>query len=169
MPKPSIERSVVDRATNLGAADRRLIHLWVPTWVPFRLQFYCNGHSRLARQLGLRTSPSPRPTMRNVSTTLIQPGSEFKLYCGALFGLVAGGHSCPRSVRVIRGSVPPSCLGSAKRYVTDRSGAGLQCIAQWAVETVDTRDVARTEEAPDEPIASQARTAFRALFSVWAG
>jgi nitrite reductase/ring-hydroxylating ferredoxin subunit len=108
-------------------------------------------------------------TNRNVSTTLIQPGSEFKLYCGALFGLVAGGHSCPRSVRVIRGSVPPSCLGSAKRYVTDRSGAGLQCIAQWAVETVDTRDVARTEEAPDEPIASQARTAFRALFSVWAG
>jgi hypothetical protein len=28
-----------------------LIHLRVPTWSPFRLQFYCNGHSRLARQL----------------------------------------------------------------------------------------------------------------------
>jgi hypothetical protein len=28
-----------------------LIHLRVPTWAPFRLQFYCNGHSRLARQL----------------------------------------------------------------------------------------------------------------------
>jgi hypothetical protein len=23
----------------------------VPTWCPFRLQFYCNGHSWLARQL----------------------------------------------------------------------------------------------------------------------
>jgi hypothetical protein len=32
-------------------ADLGLIHLRVPTWVPFRLQFYCNGHSRLPRQL----------------------------------------------------------------------------------------------------------------------
>lgn len=28
-----------------------LIHLRVPTWCPFRLQFYCNGHSWLARSL----------------------------------------------------------------------------------------------------------------------
>ena len=28
-----------------------LVYLRVPTWAPFRLQFYCNGHSRLARQL----------------------------------------------------------------------------------------------------------------------
>jgi hypothetical protein len=28
-----------------------LIYLRVPTWVPFRLQFYCNGHSWLARKL----------------------------------------------------------------------------------------------------------------------
>ena len=28
-----------------------LCHLRVPTWAPFRLQFYCNGHSWLARQL----------------------------------------------------------------------------------------------------------------------
>lgn len=28
-----------------------LIYLRVPTWCPFRLQFYCNGHSWLARQL----------------------------------------------------------------------------------------------------------------------
>jgi hypothetical protein len=28
-----------------------LIYLRVPTWSPFRLQFYCNGHSWLARQL----------------------------------------------------------------------------------------------------------------------
>lgn len=28
-----------------------LCYLRVPTWVPFRLQFYCNGHSWLARQL----------------------------------------------------------------------------------------------------------------------
>src|SRR6202030_3183576 len=32
-------------------AELGLIHLRVPTWCPFRLQFYCNGHSRLARQL----------------------------------------------------------------------------------------------------------------------
>ena len=28
-----------------------LCYLRVPTWVPFRLQFYCNGHAWLARQL----------------------------------------------------------------------------------------------------------------------
>jgi hypothetical protein len=28
-----------------------LIHLRVPTWCPFRLQFYCNGHSWLAQKL----------------------------------------------------------------------------------------------------------------------
>jgi DNA-binding transcriptional ArsR family regulator len=28
-----------------------LVHLRVPTWCPFQLQFYCNGHSWLARQL----------------------------------------------------------------------------------------------------------------------
>ena len=28
-----------------------LIHLRVPTWCPLRLQFYCNGHAWLARQL----------------------------------------------------------------------------------------------------------------------
>jgi hypothetical protein len=28
-----------------------LVHLRVPTWCPFRLQFYCNGHSWLARKL----------------------------------------------------------------------------------------------------------------------
>jgi hypothetical protein len=32
-------------------ADLGLVYLRVPTWSPFRLQFYCNGHSRLARQL----------------------------------------------------------------------------------------------------------------------
>jgi hypothetical protein len=34
-----------------------LCHLRIPTWAPFRLQFYCNGHSWLARQMaraGLR-------------------------------------------------------------------------------------------------------------------
>ena len=28
-----------------------LVYLRVPTWCPFRLQFYCNGHSWLARKL----------------------------------------------------------------------------------------------------------------------
>lgn len=32
-------------------AELGLIYLRVPTWAPFRLQFYCNGHSWLARQL----------------------------------------------------------------------------------------------------------------------
>ena len=32
-------------------AELGLIHLRVPTWAPFRLQFYGNGHSWLARQL----------------------------------------------------------------------------------------------------------------------
>jgi len=31
-----------------------LIYLRVPTWCPFRLQFWCNGHSWLARQLTAR-------------------------------------------------------------------------------------------------------------------
>jgi DNA-binding MarR family transcriptional regulator len=34
-------------------AELGLIYLRVPTWAPFRLQFYCNGHSWLARQLAL--------------------------------------------------------------------------------------------------------------------
>jgi len=32
-------------------AEFGLIYLRVPTWCPFRLQFYCNGHSWLARHL----------------------------------------------------------------------------------------------------------------------
>ena len=32
-------------------AELGLIYLRVPTWCPFRLQLYCNGHSWLARQL----------------------------------------------------------------------------------------------------------------------
>ena len=31
-----------------------LVYLRVPTWCPFRLQFYCNGHSWLARKLTAR-------------------------------------------------------------------------------------------------------------------
>jgi hypothetical protein len=32
-------------------ADLGLIYMRVPTWCPFRLQFYCNGHGWLARQM----------------------------------------------------------------------------------------------------------------------
>ena len=32
-------------------AELGLVYLRVPTWAPFRRQFYCNGHSWLARQL----------------------------------------------------------------------------------------------------------------------
>jgi hypothetical protein len=35
-------------------ADLGLCYLRVPTWCPFRLQFYCNGHNVLARQLTSR-------------------------------------------------------------------------------------------------------------------
>jgi hypothetical protein len=35
-------------------ADLGLCYLRVPTWCPFRLQAYCNGHSYLARQLSKR-------------------------------------------------------------------------------------------------------------------
>jgi hypothetical protein len=34
--------------------DLGLCSLRVPTWCPFRLQFYCNGHSVLARQMSQR-------------------------------------------------------------------------------------------------------------------
>ena len=36
-------------------AEFGLIYLRVPTWCPFRLQFYCNGHSWLACQLTRRS------------------------------------------------------------------------------------------------------------------
>jgi hypothetical protein len=35
-------------------ADLGLCYLRVPTWAPFRLQFYCNGHNVLASQLRRR-------------------------------------------------------------------------------------------------------------------
>jgi hypothetical protein len=34
--------------------DPGLCSVRVPTWCPFRLQFYCNGHSVLARQMTKR-------------------------------------------------------------------------------------------------------------------
>ncbi len=34
--------------------DYGLCYLRIPTWCPFRLQFYCNGHSWLAQQLKLK-------------------------------------------------------------------------------------------------------------------
>ena len=36
--------------------DLGLCSLRVPTWCPFRLQFYCNGHSVLARQMSKHNS-----------------------------------------------------------------------------------------------------------------
>jgi hypothetical protein len=35
-------------------AELGLCYLRVPTWAPFRLQFYCNGHNVLASQLRRR-------------------------------------------------------------------------------------------------------------------
>jgi hypothetical protein len=45
-------------------AELGLIYLRVPTWCPFRLQFYCNGHSWLARRL----------TAAGIGFTLADPG-----------------------------------------------------------------------------------------------
>lgn len=42
--------------------DLGLCHLRVPTWAPFRLQFYCNGHYWLARQL----------TKKGIAHTLVE-------------------------------------------------------------------------------------------------
>jgi hypothetical protein len=39
--------------------DLGLCSLRVPTWCPFRLQFYCNGHSVLARQMSQRNIEYP--------------------------------------------------------------------------------------------------------------
>ncbi|MEI8190795.1 MAG: MarR family transcriptional regulator [candidate division NC10 bacterium] len=39
--------------------DLGLCYLRVPTWAPFRLQFYCNGHSVLARALAKRGIAAP--------------------------------------------------------------------------------------------------------------
>jgi hypothetical protein len=38
-------------------AEMGLCYLRVPTWCPFRLQFYCNGHAQLARQLQAAAFP----------------------------------------------------------------------------------------------------------------
>src|SRR3954451_4244516 len=85
---------------------------------------------------------------RNVSTTFIQPGLEFRLWRSALvqwlYGLVTrlpSGEGPGRS-RVGRWS----CLSSAWRYVTGRSGAAPCGGERQAVETVDTRDAVMTEE-----------------------
>jgi hypothetical protein len=51
---PSCGRTMVNASTIISTSkDARfgLIYLRVPTWCPFRLQFYCNGHNWLARKL----------------------------------------------------------------------------------------------------------------------
>ena len=45
-------------------AELGLVYLRVPTWAPFRLQFYCNGHSWLARRL----------TAEGIGFTVADPG-----------------------------------------------------------------------------------------------
>lgn len=43
-------------------AELGLVYLRVPTWCPFRLQFYCNGHSWLGAGSPPLASTSSRPT-----------------------------------------------------------------------------------------------------------
>jgi hypothetical protein len=80
-------------------AELGLIYLRVPTWCPFRLQFYCNGHSWLARQLTAagagftladnaflriddweRAQPSPTPSRPTtcIASSLTMPSSAVR-------------------------------------------------------------------------------------------
>jgi hypothetical protein len=69
-----------------------------------------NGPSKIHLSAGCcRCSARWRFAHRNVSTTLIQPGSEFKVHCGALFRLCSGRPFGPSISPGIRGSAPPSC------------------------------------------------------------
>jgi hypothetical protein len=58
-----------------------LIYLRVPTWSPFRLQFYCNGHSWLARQL---TAAGIGYTMADNAFTRIDDWSRAQQLADAL-------------------------------------------------------------------------------------
>jgi hypothetical protein len=52
--RPICARTAASACTIISTswdAELGLVYLRVPTWSPFRLQFYCNGHSWLARQL----------------------------------------------------------------------------------------------------------------------
>ena len=52
--RPSSGRTAASACTTISMsrnAQFGLVYLRVPTWAPFRLQFYCNGHSWLARKL----------------------------------------------------------------------------------------------------------------------
>ncbi len=75
-----------------------LIYLRVPTWAPFRLQFYCNGHSWLARKL----------TAQGIGYTMADMPS-----CGSMTGHV------PRNWRIP--SRPTNCI--ARWTATPRSAA----------------------------------------------
>ena len=50
-----------------------LVYLRVPTWAPFRLQFYCNGHSWLARKL---TAKGIGHTMADNGLSGLPPGQH---------------------------------------------------------------------------------------------
>lgn len=65
-------------------AELGLVYLRVPTWAPFRLQFYCNGHSRLERQLtkkgiGFTTADNADLTDRRLAAC---PGSGRQVFSG---------------------------------------------------------------------------------------
>ena len=51
--RPLCGRTVASACTTFSTSRTRfgLVYLRVPTWAPFRLQFYFNGHSWLAHKL----------------------------------------------------------------------------------------------------------------------
>jgi len=75
-----------------------LVHLRVPTWAPFRLQFCCNGHSWLARQL---TAAGIGYTMVDNAFTRIDDWSRAQQLADSLvasdFHRTLDGGACPRA------------------------------------------------------------------------
>ncbi|MBP1777848.1 MAG: hypothetical protein H6Q86_3859 [candidate division NC10 bacterium] len=97
--------------------DLGLCYLRVPTWAPFRLQFYCNGHQVLARQLQrtgiaytLLDKPLPRsPTGRGPRRSPMRGMSP---------GSTGTSTAWPRPTARCSPSSPPASTGAACRWST---------------------------------------------------
>src|SRR5215831_8016851 len=90
-------------------AELGLIYLRVPTWCPFRLQFYCNGHSWLARQLTAAGIGFTLPTTPLCASTM---GSGRRPW-----PISSHPPSCIRSSIAMPGSAVP-CSTSSRRPTT---------------------------------------------------
>ena len=84
-------------------AELGLCYLRVPTWCPFRLQFYCNGHARLPPNSPTSTSPTTRWTMPS-ATSPTTPKPTSWLPSGTASGCAASWMPGPASTA--RSSTP---------------------------------------------------------------